>query len=261
MGKGLFFRAMRALLPTGRAWDITQPTGLRKIFEAIAPLPEDIRREFERVYFDYFPDTTRALDKWEEVFHVIFASALFSDDERRTVLKIMWLLRYGNTTGEFMRSVLDVLIPGVQVTDNVPVANAIGLVFAYKSVNGNKYMCCGNRRAVCNFHVGDRSWLPAILRNDSQQPYDIPFDARYWSMCFFISGDVMRDGDGKFIAFARKKVHEKWQQFIEFIVLALKPVQSTAIMFIKYVPNDADTSDVTDLGDMWNLGGTYEQIR
>ena len=97
--------------------------------------------------------------------------------------------------------------------------------------------------------MGERDWLPAVLRNDSQSAYDIPFAASYWSMCFFISGEVFRDGDGRFIAFGRKKVHEKWQQFVEYIVLALKPVQSTAILFIKYVPNDADTSDITDIGD------------
>lgn len=249
MSKGSFFRAVRALLPTGRAWDITQQTGLRKVFEAIVPLPDDIRRELEGVYMDYFPDTTRALEKWEEIFHVRFSASLFTDGERRIVLKVLWLLRYGNTTAEFMRSVLDVFIPGVRVTDNVPVANAAGLSYAYKSVNGNKYMCCGNRRAVCNFHVGERDWLPAVLRNDSQSAYDIPFAASYWSMCFFISGEVFRDGDGRFIAFGRKKVHEKWQKFVEYIVLALKPVQSTAILFIKYVPNDADTSDITDIGD------------
>lgn len=252
MEKNKFFRAIRTLLPRGRAWNMTQQTNLRKLFEAIAPLPEDIRREMEEVYFDYFPETTRALEKWEEIFHVKFAASLFSAAERRIVLKVLWLLRYGNTTGEFMRSVLELIIPGVRVTDNVPVSNAVGLVFAYKSVCGNKYIRCGNRRAVCNFHVGDRSWLPAILRNDSQQPWDIPVNAQYWSMCFFISGEVFRDGDGKFISFARKKVHEKWKQFIEYVVLAVKPVQSTAILFLKYVPNDADTSDVTDLGGTEN---------
>lgn len=259
MSRDSFFRAVRALLPTGRAWDITQPTGLRRVFEAIVPLPQDIRKELEGVYQDYFPDTTRALEKWEEIFHVRFSASLFTDGERRIVLKVLWLLRYGNTTGEFMRSVLDVFIPGVRVTDNVPVGNALGLIFAYKSVNGNKYMCCGNRRAMCNFHVGDRNWYPAILQNDSMKAYnEIPNTAAYWPMFFFVSGEVFRDGDRKFIAFARKKVHEKWQRFVEYMVLALKPVQSTAIMFIQYVPNDADTSDVTDLGPG---GDNYELVQ
>lgn len=259
MSRDSFFRAVRALLPTGRAWDITQPTGLRRVFEAIVPLPQDIRKELEGVYQDYFPDTTCALEKWEEIFHVRFSASLFTDGERRIVLKVLWLLRYGNTTGEFMRSVLDVFIPGVRVTDNVPVGNALGLIFAYKSVNGNKYMCCGNRRAMCNFHVGDRNWYPAILQNDSMKAYnEIPNTAAYWPMFFFVSGEVFRDGDRKFIAFARKKVHEKWQRFVEYVVLALKPVQSTAIMFIQYVPNDADTSDVTDLGPG---GDNYELVQ
>lgn len=244
MSKGLFFRAMRALLPTGRAWDITQPTGLRKIFEAIAPLPEDIRQEFERVYFDYFPDTTRALEKWEEVFHVVFADSLFSDDERRMVLRILWQLRYGDTTGEFMKSVLRLIIPNVNVTDNVPVGNVQGLGFAYRSVNGNKYMCCGNKNAFCNFHVGDQTWLPDLLRNNTAEIYDLPRDARYWSMCFFISGEVFRDENKRFIAFQRLKVAPKWKQFIEFVVLALKPVQSTAVLFLMYTDESAPEFEV-----------------
>lgn len=270
MRKDRFFRAIRALLPTGRAWDITQPTNLRRVFEAIVPLPDDIRRELEGVYSDYFPDTTRALEKWEEIFHVRFSASLFSDGERRIVLKVLWLLRYGNTTSEFMQQVLRIIIPGVNVSENVPLGNPIGLSFAYRSVNGNKYMCCGNKNAFCNFHVGEQPpnhvtyrsvngnrymvcgnknaycnynlgdpvWKPAVLRNDSMEVYDIPQDERYWSMCFFISGEVFRDDNKRFIVFQRVKIEEKWRQLIEYIVLALKPVQGTAILFVQYMDGE-----------------------
>lgn len=235
-----FFGAIKALLPRSRAFDITQQKPLRWFFEAISVLPDDIRKELEGVMLDYYPDTTSALDEWEKAFRVQFSTTLFSKQERRSVIGALWWLRYGNTTAEFMQRVLGLFISGVQVTDNVPVSNVIGLVFAYKSVNGNKYMCCGNRRAVCNYHVGERSWIPNILRNDSIQPWDIPYGADYWSMCFFISGEVFRDGDGKFIALQRLKVHEKWQRFIEYVVLSLKPVQTTAVLFLQYVPNDEE---------------------
>lgn len=228
------------MLPRSRAFDLTPQKDLRRFFEAFSVLGDDVRKEFEGVLLDYYPETTRAVDKWEQVFRVQFSTTLFSMAERRSVVGALWWLRYGNTTAEFMQKVLGLFIPGVQVTDNVPVANVIGLVFAYKSVNGNKYMCCGNRRAVCNYHVGDRAWIPSILRNDSIQPWDIPTDYRYFQMCFFISGEVFREGDGRFIALQRLKVHEKWQRFIEYVVLSLKPVQSTAVLFLQYVPNDEE---------------------
>lgn len=273
-----FFGAIRALLPTGRAWDITQEKNLRKLFESIAPLPENIRREIEGVYLDYFPETTRALEEWEKTFHVRFSAFLFSESERRIVLKVLWLLRYGNTTAEFMQRILRCIVPRINVTENTPVGNPIGLSFAYRSVNGNKYMCCGNKNAFCNFHVGeqppahvtyrsvngnrltvcgnknaycnynlgDPPWRPYVLRNDSMEVYDIPPDARYWAMCFFISGEVFRDDNRRFIVFQRIKVAAKWRQFIEYVVLALKPVQSTAILFVQYMDDEQEQGGKAD---------------
>lgn len=233
-----FFGAIRSLLPTGRAWDITQRTNLRKFFEAIAPLPDNIRREIEGVYLDYFPETTRALAEWEKNFHVRFSAFLFSEDERRIILKVLWLMRYGNTTAEFMQRILRCIVPKINVTENTPIGNPIGLSFAYRSVNGNKYMCCGNKNAFCNFHVGKVGWRPYVLQNNSMTVYDIPSDARYWPMCFFISGEVFRDDNRRFIVFQRIKIPAKWQQFIEYVVLALKPVQSTAILFVQYIGDE-----------------------
>ena len=234
-----FFGAIRSLLPTGRAWDITQKTNLRRVFESLVPLPDDIRRELEAVYMDNFPDTTRALEKWEEIFHVKFSASLFTDGERRTILKALWLMRYGNTTAQFMQSVLRMFFPGVRVTENVPVVNAIGTVFKYRSVMGASYMCCGNKRAMCDYHVGSLDWIPTILRNNSTQPWDMPATDPYSAMSFFISRDVWRDPEtGKIDVLQRLKVHQKWQQFFEYIVLALKPVHTTAILFVLYVPDD-----------------------
>ena len=236
--KERFFGAIRSLLPTGRAWDITQKTNLRRVFESLVPLPDDIRRELEAVYMDNFPDTTRALEKWEEIFHVRFSASLFTYGERRIILKALWLMRYGNTTAQFMQSVLRMFFPGVRVTENVPVVNAPGVVFEYKSLNGMPYMCCGNRRAVCDYHIGNHDWVPTVLRNNTQAPWDMFGGDAYSSMCFFISRDVWRDVDGKIQVLQRLKIHEKWQAFFEYMVLALKPVHTTAILFVLYVPND-----------------------
>lgn len=235
-----FFSAIRALLPRTRAFDITLPTNMRRLFEAISALPDDIRRELEGVYLDHFPETTRALEKWEEVFRVQLSATLFTAGERRRVLSALWWMRYGNTTAQFMEKILGLFFPGVRVTENVPVVNAPGLVFAYKSVCRASYMVCGNRRAVCDYHIGHRDWLPTILRNDTTQPWDIPAGDAYSSLCFFISRDVYREADGRIQVLQRLKVHEKWQRFLEYVVLSLKPVHTTAILFVIYVPNDED---------------------
>ena len=48
-----FLDAIKHLLPSGPAWNITNKTDLRRLFEAIAVLPEELRTEIENVYMDY----------------------------------------------------------------------------------------------------------------------------------------------------------------------------------------------------------------
>ena len=45
-----FLDAIKHLLPSGPAWNITNKTDLRRLFEAIAVLPEELRKEIENVY-------------------------------------------------------------------------------------------------------------------------------------------------------------------------------------------------------------------
>lgn len=241
-----FFEVIKAFLPRTNVFDLTSQKNIRYFFEGLSALPDDVRNEMEAVLLDYYPETTRVLEKWEEAFRIQFSRLLFSVEERRSIVSALWWMRYGNTTREFMERILNLFIPGAIVTENIPAVNAMGLVFAYKSVCGNKNICCGNKLAFCNFHVGERGWVPTILRNDSQSVWDIPADKRFYENYFFISREVYRDGDGKIIALQRLKVHEKWKRFVEYVVLALKPVHTTAIMFLQYVPNDTEIEYIDD---------------
>ena len=74
-----FIDAIKSLLPSGRVFDITQDKNLRKLFEAIAVLPDGIRDEIENVYLDLFPDSTRSPEAWEKAFQVIFTKAEFTN--------------------------------------------------------------------------------------------------------------------------------------------------------------------------------------
>ena len=79
-----FLDAIKQLLPSGTAWNITNNTNLRNLFSAIAVLPEELRIAIENVYMDYFADSTRELDRWEKVFSVIFTRSEL--EQRRNVL-------------------------------------------------------------------------------------------------------------------------------------------------------------------------------
>ncbi|MBQ3471640.1 MAG: hypothetical protein IJH17_04660 [Clostridia bacterium] len=229
-----FFDAIGALLPKSRVFDMTAQKNLRSFFEALSVVPDDVKKEFEGVLLDYYPETTRAVDEWEKAFRVQFSTSLFSIQERRNIIGALWLLRYGNTTAEFMQMVLRLFVPGLFVTENVPTANVVGMILNYKNVCGNRYMCCGNRRAFCDEDKYESRSLPQVLRNDSITPWDVPYDERFWNMCFFISGKVTRDETNAIKAFDRIKVNKKWKEFIEYVVLSLKPVQSIAVLFLEY---------------------------
>ena len=71
---GDFFNAIKLLFPRSRAFELVKDTNKKKLIKAIAVLPEDIRLEMEKVYFDLFPETSRAIDDWEKVFAVVFSN-------------------------------------------------------------------------------------------------------------------------------------------------------------------------------------------
>ena len=84
-----FLKAIKNLLPSSEEWNFQEGSNLKKLFAAIAVLPEDLRTEIEQVYLDYFPETTRCLDKWEEVFQIIFSQQEL--EQQRKVLSSIWM--------------------------------------------------------------------------------------------------------------------------------------------------------------------------
>ena len=215
---------------------------------------ESERLRAEEVYSDYFPLTTRALDEFQNAFRFRFSDR-FSEDEIRRALSALVRMRFANSTAndDGIGDVLREFVPECRISENTPMANAAGLCFAYRATCGNRNIVCGNRRAMCNWHIGDRSWVPTLLRADRAEGWNLPNEAEWWQMCFFVCKDEFRDGSGKFIAVKRLRVHEKWKDFIEFVILRLKPVRSIAIMFVEYVPDGEEIEYVDDVGVV-NLG-------
>lgn len=228
-----FFDAAKALLPTSAMWNLTQERNLRKLFESIAVLPEDLRREMELVYMDYFPDSTRCLERWEEVFSVIFTQSDIG--ERRDFLKLLWGMNHGGQSLYFIRSVLQGVFPEIVVEENIPVANPREANIAYFAVCDNEIMVCDNEKAVCDYREGDETFVPTILRNGTESPYTLPNDARYWEFCFYVCKKVVRNSRNEILYVEKLQIPAIYKNYIEYFILRIKPVHTVAVMAVEWV--------------------------
>lgn len=228
-----FFDATKSLLPTGMMWNLTHDRNLRKLFEAIAVLPDDLRTELENVYMDYFPDTTRCVERWEEVFSVIFTQSDLA--ERREFLKLLWGMNHGGQSLHFIRSVLQGVYSEICVEENIPVANPREANIAYFAVCGNRTMVCGNRKAVCAYREGDETFVPTILRNGTEGAYTLPNDARYWEFCFYVCKEVVRNSRNEIMFVRKLQIPAMYKDYIEYFILRIKPVHTVAVMAVEWV--------------------------
>ena len=228
-----FFDAAKALLPTSAMWNLTQKRNLRKLFESIAVLPEDLRREMELVYMDYFPDSTRCLERWEEVFSVIFTQSDIG--ERRDFLKLLWGMNHGGQSLYFIRSVFQGVFTEIVVEENITVSNPREANIAYFAVCDNEIMVCDNEKAVCDYREGDETFVPTILRNGTESPYTLPNDARYWEFCFYVCKKVVRNSRNEILYVEKLQIPVIYKNYIEYFILRIKPVHTVAVMAVEWV--------------------------
>ncbi len=228
-----FLSAIKQLLPGGTAWDITNNTHLRKLFEAIAVLPEQLRTEIENVYMEYFPDSTNNIDKWEQVFSVVFPKAEL--EQRRNTLFLLWSRNYGGQSKYFLQLVLQEIFPEIIVEENIPCANPRQSNIAYLCDCDNSVMVCGNRKALCDYREGDDDLKPTILRNDTSGLYSIPNDKKYWAFCFYVCKKVVRNERGEILYIEKLEIPIMYKNYIEYFILRIKPVHTIAVMAIKWI--------------------------
>lgn len=155
-----FFDAVKLLFPRSRAFNFTIDNNKRKLIKAIAVLPEDIRCEMEQVYFDMFPETSRCVADWEKVFAVVFSSKEL--EKQRNVLAALWRINKGGQSAVFLESILQNIDKDILVVENIPVSNPRQKNVVFVAVCKNKIMCCGNKKAVCGYRIGDGGFLSLI---------------------------------------------------------------------------------------------------
>jgi hypothetical protein len=228
-----YFEAVVALFPLARAFFLFVDNIKRKFIKSISVLFEDIRHEAELVYFDLFPDTTRCPEKWETTFAVYFTAKEI--EKRRNIIDALWKINKGGQSWPFLEEVLQGIDENIRVVENVPVSDPRSIRVVRLAVCGNRIMVCGNRKAVCDYRLDNTPFMPSVLRNDISEFYTLPYEPYYWEMCFFVCKEVVRDGRNNIIFVRHLRINIVWKNYIEYLILKIKPVHSTAIVFIDWI--------------------------
>jgi hypothetical protein len=232
-----YFEAIKNLFPRSRAFELFVDNTKRKIMRAVSVLFEDIRHEAELVYMDLFPDTTRFPEKWEKTFAVYFPASELSI--RRNILDSLWKINNGGQSAISLQDVLSA-IQNIRVVENVPVTDPRNRQSTVMAVCDSDIMVCDNDMACCDFYLGDVSFEPGILKNDTAGIYSIPDDARYWQMCFFVCKEVYRNNRNEILYIEPISLPTNIRNFLEYSILRVKPVHSTAVMFVEWTEEGAN---------------------
>jgi len=227
-----FFEAIKNLFSRSKAFELYVNNNKRKLIKGLSFLPEKIRQEAELVYFDIFPDTTRFPEKWENVFGIFFTEAEL--EKRRNILDSLWKINRGGQSAVFLEDMLKKINDGIKIIENIPLKNPReGNVLILSTCN-SRSMVCGNKKAVCNYRVGESSFVPMVLQNDVSGLYSIPDNPEFWECCFYVCSQAERDNNNKIVFVKKIKIERKWKNFIEYIILKVKPVHTTAVLYIEW---------------------------
>jgi len=227
------FDAIKNLFPLSKAFQFFVNNNKRKLLKGLSVLPENTRQELELVYADLFPDTTRFPEKWESVFAVIFQAAEL--EKRRDILDSLWKINMGGQSALFLQDILQKIDSRIHVIENIPLRNPRDSNVVQIMVCDQEIAVCDNEKAVCDYRIGDEQFIPTILQNDASGPYTIPNDSRHWEFCDFICKSVVRNSRNQIMYIEWLELDRRWQNFIEYLILKIKPRQETAVLFIKWI--------------------------
>jgi len=228
-----FFEAIKNLFSHSRAFQLFVDNNKRKLVKGLSFLPEHTRQEAELVYFDIFPDTTRYPDKWENVFGILFTEAEL--EKRRDILDSLWKINRGGQSALFLEEILQKIDGEIHVFENVPLRNPRDSNIAYPSCCDNQIMVCDHKQALCDFRVGDENFIPTLLMNNNSEVYNFPADPKFWETCFFVCKSVVRNNRNEILYIERLQIAERWKNYIEYLILKIKPLHTTAVLFVEWL--------------------------
>lgn len=229
-----WLKVVQFLYPRSKAFRSICDNSFRKFCKGLGYVPQDFQTYLEKIYGDRFAETTRELKAWEKQFGIVFAEQ-YSDDMRRKLLSSFWQINKGGQGKDYLLQILQLISPDFQIVENLPVRDPRDSNAVYAAVNGNKKMVNGNKYAVNGYKIGDSDFIPTVLKNDSESFYELPSVPDYWRNCFFICKSVIRNRYKAIMYVEKLQVEAKWKNFLEYIVLKIKPAHTTAILFVEYI--------------------------
>jgi hypothetical protein len=229
------FEAIKNLFPLSKAFQLFTDNNKRKLIKGLSRFPENVRHELELVYDDLFPYSTRFPEKWENVFGIFFTESELS--KRRDILDSLWKINNGGQGWEYLQDILSKIDPNIHVVENIPLHNPKGKNLMYMAVCDNMNMICDGRYAICDYREGDELYktMATVIMNDISEVYTIPDDPAFWETCFFICKSVTRNANRRIMFIERLQISAVWKNYIEYLVLKIKPVHTTAILFVEWL--------------------------
>lgn len=194
----LFFRILRHLLPTGRAWRLVVDRVLRRFFEGLGlGVPTAARAALDDVYDDLRPSTTRQITEWHDQFAIKSAA---TTEAQRQQLSAAWRARGGQSPSYIQATLqaagFDVFVhewwePGsdprvVRDPRDYTESPLSGTVQCGDDPEG----ICGNFDAQCDdFAANETNYLVNLDLTPSAPP-PIPSDPDKWKHFLYIGGET-----------------------------------------------------------------------
>lgn len=228
-------RMFKHLLPTGRAWSLTENKNLRRLFIALDSMRGRAQDHINNAWLDLFPETTRHLDDWEAQFGL--PRVTLTDKQRRGRLAAAWKDVGGQSPG-YLQNILrangfnvtlfDWWDPETLEARNPLTVLASGYLVSVPGVDcGDTRSACGEDFAQCGNFEFTKGYplVNKFIYDRDSIGYTVPNDPAKWPYFMYIGGENF--GDLAVIPTARRYEFEA-------LLLKIRPAHAWIGLIVRY---------------------------
>jgi hypothetical protein len=258
-----YFNIFKYLFPKSNAFSLFIQKNLTKFIEGLTAIPDDFRTYIDNIYYDLFPNTTRALSEWDNQFGL---SRPIDESIRISNLDLRWKLK-GGQGRDYLQNALRSAGFDVYVHENNPAIDpAIFLIgdfimvagglnayagrsdaYAGKTtegellVNGFIPVATDQRLYIANAgngtYSGNNDAVAGYFTNFyvADKEYEVPTDPNEWPFLFFIGGLATRNSNYELETIAKAMIPESRKAEFLKLILMIKPAQSWVGLIVEYV--------------------------
>lgn len=253
-----------ALLPGGSLWSVEDDADLDNLLDGIAANNESVLEWLQSLARLRNPMLTSSLDDLEREFGIVPDNGI-TEGVRRTRLQAVKTAVNSNGSVAFMQTQLHAAGFNVQVhVNHPPIDPALILSNDNAFIFGNTDVQFGQEAMV----FGTSGQADLIVNGQPHNDYSLPPES-YWSLIFFVGGDLYRNDLGEIVAIDPAPVNILRRNELETLILKLKPLHAWCGPLLKYVVGDPmapidyilateDLSPITDENSDYIIVNTEE---